>query len=213
MPRSRIILGDLAQLEAALAVAVAAARQPDPLAPVTVLCGHVLLKRYLPRMLARRGIAHINVRFVQPHELAAALAPPSPRPRLTPAAERLLVREAAAAAQSYFAGIPRGDGFSDALRQLFRELEMGGFDDATALEAALRASNPGGNGDKYADLAAMFGQYLRRRDEADLAGPAATYAAADASALAGPLLIYGLWSPSALQAGLVQRIAQHTDVT
>lgn len=212
MPRSRIILGDLAELEAAFAEAVASAKRPDPLAPVTVLCGHVLLKRYLPRMLARRGLAHINVRFLQPHELAALLVPPSPEPRLTPAAERLLVREAAGAAQSYFAGIPRGDGFADALRRLFRELEMGGFGDAPALEAALGASNPDGNGAKYADIAAMYGRYLQRRGEAGLAGPAALYGAA-AAALDGPLLVYGVWSPSALQAALVRRIAQQTDVT
>ena len=72
MPPAEIVTGTLSELEDALADAIARARKHDPLAPVTVLVGHVLLKRYLPRMIAARGIAHINVRFLRPNELADA---------------------------------------------------------------------------------------------------------------------------------------------
>ena len=76
---TEIVTGTLPELEGALAEAIERARADDRLAPVTVLVGHVLLKRYLPRMLAARGIALLNVRFVRPHELAAELAPDDER--------------------------------------------------------------------------------------------------------------------------------------
>ena len=106
MPPAEIVTGTLSELEDALADAVVHAREPDPLAPVTVLVGHVLLKRYLPRMLAARGIGQINVRFVRPNELAESLSPESDRERarLSPAAERLLVRRVAASAERLLRG-------------------------------------------------------------------------------------------------------------
>ncbi len=104
MPPAEIVTGTLPELEDALADAIVRAREADPLAPVTVMVGHVLLKRYLPRMLAARGVAHLNVRFMRPNELAEELSPggDAERARLSPAAERLLMREVAAAASGYF---------------------------------------------------------------------------------------------------------------
>lgn len=60
----------------------------------------MLLKRYhLPRMLSARGVAPLNVRFMGPNEPAEELSPggDAERTRLPPAAERLLMREVAAA--------------------------------------------------------------------------------------------------------------------
>lgn len=215
MPPAEIVTGTLAEIEDALAGAIVSARAGDPLAPVTVVVGHVLLKRYLPRMLAARGIAHLNVRSVRPNELAAALSPgaDAARGRLSPSAERLLVREVASGASGYFAEIAHSDGFADALLRLFRELEMGGFESAIALERALRDGDPDGNQEKFAELSRLYGRYLRRREIARLAGPADRYRQADAARFEGPLLVYGLWAPSELQIRLIERIAAERPAT
>jgi hypothetical protein len=160
MPPAEIVTGTLSELEDALAEAIENARAADPLAPVTVMVGHVLLKRYLPRMLAVRGVTQMNVRFLRPNELAVALSPGADRDhaRLAPAAERLLVRRVASAASGYFKEIARGDGFTEALMRLFRELEMGGFDDPERLAQALRDASPDGNRQKFDELAALYGR-------------------------------------------------------
>ena len=140
------------------------ARAADPLAPVTVLVGQTLVKRYLPRMLAQRGIAHINVRFVLADELALQLAPGGAVAcrELSPNAERLLVRFAAQAAGELFRRDRRGDGFTDALRRLFRELERGGFSPETWFgERGGRV----GEATSAHDLSRMYAAFQRRRLE------------------------------------------------
>jgi ATP-dependent helicase/nuclease subunit B len=215
MPPVEIVTGTLAELEDALAEAIRRARADDRLAPVTVLVGHVLLKRYLPRTLAARGIAHLNVRFLRPNELAEELSPEADtdRARLTPAAERMLVRDVASTAGGYFAGITGGDGFSDALLRLFRELELGGFGSPVALERALGEGDGDGNREKFAALAHLYGRFLAARSSARLIAPAERYAMAGAGRFEGPLLVYGLWTPSELQMRLIERIAAERTVT
>jgi RecB family exonuclease len=205
------ITGPLAALEDAFADAVREARAGDPLARLTVVVGHVLLKRYLPRMLAGRGIAHMNMRFLRPLDLALELADGqlASHTRMTPAVNLQLVRQIAAAASGdYFGGIARGEGFVDALRRLFADLEGGGFDDAASLEAALLGSDAAGNRQKLRELASMYGSYLEARKAAGLAGTSDAYAAADPGLLEGDLLIYGLWDPSELQMRLIERVAE-----
>ena len=215
MAPAGIVTGTLSELEDALADAIERARRPDPLAQVTVLVGHVLLKRYLPRMVAARGTAHVNVRFLRPNELADQLSPAGDADgaRLSPAAERLLIRDVAAAADGYFAGITGGDGFTEALLRLFRELELGGFDNPPALERALRDADREGNHEKFAELAHLYGRYLATRTSARLVAPAERYATADVTRLEGPLLVYGLWAPAELQTRLIERIAAARQVT
>ena len=100
MPDLRVIQGPLSAIENAFAERIIAARTVDPLAPITVLVGQTLVKRYLPRMLAQRGIAHINIRFVLADELALLLVRDGTiSVRTSPNAERLLVRIAAHAAR------------------------------------------------------------------------------------------------------------------
>ncbi len=213
MSATRIVTGTLSELETAFSDAVEAARPGDPLAPLTVLVGQSLLKRYLPRMLAARGVALINVRFVLAHELALSLtidAGAPAKPRLSRQAEQLLVREIAEDARGYFADIARGDGFADALGRLFRELDMGGFADPSALEDAL-AGLEHANSAKFQALTDLYRRYLARR--AAFATQADDYRLADAAAFEGELLIYGLVSPSELQARLIERIATQTRVT
>lgn len=204
------ITGRLADVEAAFATAVEESKRADPLAPLTVLVGHVLLKRYLPRMLAQRGVAHINVRFASASELARDLADPafSERTRASVAANRLMVRGIAESASGpYFGAISRGEGFVDALGRLFRELEMGGFDDTTALDQALAGTDANANTEKLRELAQMYREYLGARAAAGLTGLGDAYAAADASCLEGDLFIYGLWDPPELQLRLIERLA------
>ncbi len=211
MPESHAIHGPLRAIEDAFADAVVAARPSDPLAPLTVLVGQTLLKRYLPRMLARRGIAHINVNFVMPDQLALQLATGvTSSGHVSPAQERLLVRLTAAMSRPYFHDIARGDGFTRELLRLFRDLERGGFTPDTFASTLTAASL---QSEKFADLAAMFSEYVQRRADAGLAGTSDFYGSVDTSTFEGPLLVYGLWDPAASQRTLIQRIASTQDCT
>lgn len=203
-----LVTGTVAYLEDALGDAVSGARAKDPLGPLTVLVGHVLLRPYLRRALAMRGVPQLNVRYERPHELAVRMSQVdvtlSAMPRLTPAAERLLVRDVAGSATGYFRQIASRDGFVEALGRLFRELELGGltgaFDELT-----------GGNDAKLRELAALYGEYERRRDGFATIGK--HYTAAMSAPFEGPLLVYGVWAPSALQMRLIEHVAAATDVT
>ncbi|MDE3095276.1 MAG: PD-(D/E)XK nuclease family protein [Chloroflexota bacterium] len=215
MPRPRLIMGDLAAIEDALAAAIGGARPDDALAPVTVLVGHALLRPYLRRALARRGVAQINVRYLLPRELAAELArtrAPRVRPRLSRWAERLLVREVAEEAGGYFAGIRGRDGFARALQTLFGELELGGFT-AEGFAGAARtaaATLPAASA-KLDELARLYGLYAGRR--ASFLAPADDCRAADPGAFEGPLFIYGVWSLAELHLRVVQQLAAQHGVT
>ncbi len=215
MAHLRLVAGTIEEIEGALAAAVAAARADDPLALVTVVVGHVLLRPYLRRALARRGIAQINVRFVLPHELAADLARGTDggKPRLTPPAERLLVRDVAEQAGGYFAHIRHRDGFAAALLRLFREIELGGFTPASFASACGEAAGARhANAAKLRELARLFALYEERRE--GFIAPADQYRAADVSGFEGPLLVYGLrWSPQEMALSLIDAIAQNVDVT
>lgn len=215
MPPVEIVTGTLTELEDAFAAAMRREREAGALTPITVMVGHVLLKRYLPRMLAARDIPQLNVAFMRPNELAESLSPSADadRARLSPAAERLLVREVAAAASGYFIDIAAGDGFTEALMRLFRELELGDFDDTLELERALRQSDANGNGEKFSELSKLYGRYLQRRRDAHLVAPAERYAQAEAARFNGPLFVYGLWSPSEIQSRLIDRVAAERAVT
>lgn len=208
MPPARIVRGDLAALEDALAGSVAAARaSSSPLAPVTVLVGSVLQRPYLQRMLARRGVAQLNVRFLRPNELARAMAGDGGRVRLTAGAERLLVREvaggAAASPSSYFAPVAHRDGFAEMLQRLVREIELGGFD-AAALRTSLGDATDDADS-KEAALAALYDEYRARTGA--FASTAQAYDAALRATLDGPLYVYGLSAPSELQARLIEHVA------
>ncbi len=208
-------MGDLAGIEDALVATISAARPEDPLAPVTVLVGHGLLRPYLRRALGRRGVAQINVRYVLPEELAQDLARENARPerpRLTRWAERLLMRDVSERAGGYFEGIRGRDGFARALGRLFRELDLGGFTPETfagaarAAAAALPASRA-----KFDELARLYALYVERR--APFVAPADDYHAIDPSAFEGPLLVYGVWALPEVQARMVERLSEEHDVT
>ncbi|HZP57534.1 MAG TPA: PD-(D/E)XK nuclease family protein [Dehalococcoidia bacterium] len=212
MSLPELVSGSLERLEAALAERILRAREGrDALAPVTVLIGHALLRPYLRRALALRGVPQINVRFLMPHELAAELAPPDAAPRLPIAVERLLARRAAASAQGYLAPVAGRAGLADALLRLFRELDLGGFT-PDGFDAACEAAARGGASAPKLDE-------LRRLYRADAAAraryraPARDYCAAEAARAEGPLFVYGLWQPHDSQAALIERIAALRPVT
>jgi hypothetical protein len=211
MSPARVVTGPLHALEDALAHAITGARDGAGLAPVTVLVGNVLLRPYLRRTLAQRGVPQLNVRYLRPNELAALMAEDAgapPLPRLSPAAERLLVREIAESAGGYFAPVAGRDGFAEALQRLFREIELGAYT-ASSLRAAF-GDVAADSATKEAELRRLFDAYEARR--AGFATAAEHYASAITASLDGPLFVYGLWSPTLLQSTLVERIASGNDV-
>lgn len=214
MPAARLMLGSLPDLEDALVEAAREAAPGDPLAPGTVLVGHVLLRPYLRRLLAMRGVSRLNLRFLRPNELAEDLADGaggSPQSRLTREAERLIVRSVASQASGYFARIAGRDGFAEALGRLFRELDLGDF---TPVSLA-RAISEGGSADdaKLGELSRLYGIFRQSVVEAKFASAGDLCRVADVSRFSGPLFVYGLWSPPALHAQLIERIATTNDVT
>src|SRR5664280_1129585 len=70
----RLVLGDRARLEAALAAWVASVKGDDPLREVVVATGSNLACGHLSRSVAGRLGAHAAVRFVSINALAVALA-------------------------------------------------------------------------------------------------------------------------------------------
>ena len=191
---------------------MAEARERDPLARVTVLVGHVLLRPYLRRMLAARSAGQINVRMLQPHQLAAELAAGrvhAAKPRLTTQARRLLVREVAATASGYFAPVATRVGFASALGRMFRDVELGGFTAESFTGAARQAA--AGSGDKLSELAELYARYAGRRGR--FLTPADFFASADASRCEGPLLVYGLMEPREAVLALIESIARVVPVT
>jgi ATP-dependent helicase/nuclease subunit B len=209
MSNLRMITGALPQLEDALAEAIAAARRRDALAPITVVIGHVLMRPYLRRTLALRGMPQINVHYVRPHELAQQLAGGRAfdRPRLTPGAERLLVREVAEGARGYLAAIAGREGFAEALGRLFRDLEMGAFDAGGFRSAVERVSGEAdANGAKLRELARLYSVFRDRLD--GFARAADDYRDADPARVEGPLLVYGVWANvRELELRLIERLA------
>jgi hypothetical protein len=212
MPPANIVLGTLPQLEHALADAIARAKDGDPLAPVSVLVDNSLLKQQLPRRLALRGQPHLNVRYFRPDELARHVASAKDEavlPRLTRDAERFLIRDIAAGAGGYFAGVAGREGFADALGRAFGDLEMGGFTPHSF--AAACGGVPDDDAGKLAQLAKLYAAYAAQRER--FATRAEAYAAARKARLDGPLLVYGVWSPADVQAALIEHIASYGQVT
>jgi hypothetical protein len=213
MPNLTLITGTLPQLERELATAIAEYRRGRPLAPVTVLIESVLLRQYLPRAIAMRGVPLINVNFVRANELARGLAAQTgfQKSRLADGAERFLVREIAEKAEGYFGEIASREGFAVALLRLFREIELGGFTPETFGAAA--AGIPGDTAGKGDALAALHAEYRRWRGRLDFTGADEEHAAALGGRLDGPLLIYGAPSERSLHRGLLEHVMGHADVT
>jgi len=209
----RIVLGPPAAVEDALLARIRARREHDPLAPIDVLVGGVLLRPYLQRRIADTSPALLNVRFSTLGELglrlgAAALAASGRRP-LPAIAERVYAGEVARACAGYFAPVASTPGFADAVRQLVRELRREGVE-PDALERVARGCLE--SEEKAGDLTGLYRRYLE--------GRARLYDGEDALAVADParfdgieLLLVGVWRLGAHARRLVEVIAERVPVT
>ena len=208
----RLVTGAPAALEDAFLRRVAAIRSTDPLAPIDVLIGGVLIRPYLQRLIAETSPVMLNVRFHTIGELGvrlgeAALARSGRRP-LPALAERALVHEVAAGCDGYFAPVASTPGFADAARRLLRELRQEGVTPADLRANAARGTESQAKAD---DLAALYERYAERR--------AGTFDGIDALTLAdverfdgAALLAVGVWRLSASGRRLLAQIAQRAPV-
>ena len=128
------------ELEEAFFLWGRAKKEKDPFAPLVVLVGSNLLGLYLRRLLAQRGLNHINLRFLTFIDLARALAAePLDRDGLRPLpryGDLILISSLAEKIQggSYFGPIAGRRGFQRALSATFRDLADGGVESLPLLE-------------------------------------------------------------------------------
>lgn len=195
---ARRITGPAPALERALARDLARAQADDPLAPLAVLIGGTLMRPYLQRRMAELCDGIVNVHFLTPAELALKLgerplAAQGRRP-LPPLADRVLLRQIAAAQGGYFHPVRATPGFGDALHRLVRELRGAGYDGESFADASHHACGAAG---KAEALGAIFSELLRRRS--DFYGPDDCMLAADPGAAPWAWLgVYGLWDAGAV---------------
>jgi ATP-dependent helicase/nuclease subunit B len=207
----RVVRGSPVAIEDALIAHVARIRAREPLAPVDVLVGGVLMAPYLKRRLATGDCGLINVRLATLGEFGIRLGGvrlrQAGRASLPAVAERALVTAAARECGGYFAPVAGMPGFADAARRLVRELrEEGRAPDE--LRAAVGIESP----EKAADLADLYARYLAGRTEwfDGLDG----IAAADAADFDGiELILFGIWRLGEVARRLVARIADRVPVS
>lgn len=202
-----------AAVEEALLAAIRARRARDPLVPVDVLVGGVLLRPYLQRLIADTSPGLLGVRFSTLGELglrlgAAALAVSDRRP-LHAIAERAYTAEVARACEGYFAPVAATPGFAEAVRRLVRELRREGIE-PDGLDRVARACLE--SAAKADDLTALYRRYLEGR--AGLYDGDDALAVADAARFDGAeLLLAGVWRLGAHGRRLVERLAERVPVT
>ena len=209
----RLVRGAPELLEQALLDQIAAARKRDPLDPIDVLVGGVLLRPYLQRRIAESGMGMLNVRFTTLGELGIRLGEKqlidAGRRPLSAMASRGFAAEVARGTKGYFGPVAHTPGFGEATRRLIRELRQ---EDA-ALETLERHAGAAAESQSKADgLVDIYRRYLAdRRDRYD--GEDAL-AVADATLFDGTqLLVYGVWRLGALGRRLIERLAARVPVT
>ena len=208
-----LVLGDRAQLEAALADWIVAVKGDDRLRQVVVVTGSNLAGGHLSRAVAGRLGAHAGVRFVSVHALASSLAAGALAAGelrlLSPLLRERLVAGLVARRAGrpwYFAPVAETPGLPRALLRTVDDLREAGVPVAALTAVGSR---------KGADLAALYGDYVaalqRRRlaDDADLYRLAAQAAAGQTTVLAPgvPIAVHGLYDLPAMQADLVAALA------
>ena len=212
-PGLRLVLGPAAQLEAALAERIRAARSAEPLAPVVVLIGGVLQRPYLARRLADELGGHVNVLLLTPGELGVTLGEPAlvaqGRRPLPVLGERVLVAELARRTDGYFAPVAETPGFADALRRLFHELRREGVTPEAFSELLPAAAESPAKAQSLAELYAAYAQQHAPFYDGD-----DCLQAADPGRLgACELFVYGIWQLGAVTRGVLERVAERIPVT
>ncbi len=204
----RLVHGALAALESAFLETVAGARERDPLAPIDVLVGGVLLRPYLQRLIAENGPGMLNVRFTTLGELGVRLGEhkliDAGRRPLSAMASRGYAAEVARQTDGYFGPVAHTPGFAEATRRLVRELRQ----ESVPLEALER--HAGSAAESTAKAQGLIDLYRRYLD-----GRVNRYDGDDALAVAEAmhfdgteLLAYGVWRVSALGRRLLEELAQ-----
>lgn len=205
-PAPRVIEGDVAALEVALAAEVRELKQSDPLVPISVLVGGTLLRPYLGRRLADLTGGHINVRFLTAGDFGLILgeqallaAGREPLPFL---GDRVLARQLAEAATGYFEPVAAMPGFSTALHRTLRELR----------QAMVDAGKLSGEGEKLNALAGLYEKH--EQDRARFYAPDDALLAANPDRLdASALLIYGVWDASEALRSALEVVSARVPVT
>ena len=208
-----LVLGDRAQLEAALADWIVAVKGDDRLRQVVVVTGSNLAGGHLSRAVARRLGAHAGVRFVSVHALASSLAADAPAAGelrlLSPLLRERLVAGLVACRAGrpwYFAPVAETPGLPRALLRTIDDLREAGVPVAALNAVGSR---------KGANLTALYGDYVaalqdgRLADDADMYRLAAQAAAGQTTVLAPdvPVAVHSLYDLPAMQAGLVAALA------
>lgn len=207
----RLITGPRLALEHSLACEVQARQSRDPLAPIHILVGGTLLRSYLRRILADGLGGVANVHVLTPGELGLLLGEPAlvargdaPLPFL---AERVLASQAAANDPGAFEPVAALPGFPGALARTLRDLRFSDVSPAHLTRAA-EADEDQDDPDtrRLASLAALHADAQAGR--AGRYGPEEALAHADPDLLGGKgLIVYGLWTVSALLQTALVRIA------
>ncbi len=208
----KLILSPAAILEDELAAALERAKEPDALAPVTILVGNTLLRPYLQRRLAEITGGHVNVQIQTFTGLSLNLGEHAMLARgrslLPPLASRVLAQQVARGATRYFKPVAGSPGFAQALRRLIGELREAGIDPQALAKAAKDTGNP----DKVADAAALYTSHEKKRSrfyDAKDCMLAANAGLFDSVAL----LVYGVWQTSAAQRALLEKLIEKVPTT
>jgi RecB family exonuclease len=209
----RLVLGPPAAVEDSVLAAIQARRERDPLAPIDVLVGGVLLRPYLQRLIADTSPGLLNVRFSTLGELGlrlgAATLAVSGRHPLPAIAERAYTSEVARSCEGYFAPVASTPGFAEAVRQLVRELRREGIEPDELERVARECLESEAKAD---DLTALYRRYLEKR--ADLYDGEDALAFADPAAFDGiELLLVGVWRLGAHGRRLIEALAEREPVT
>ena len=208
----------LESLEEGFVEAVSRARGLDPLAPLTVIVGSNLQHIYLRRLLARTRGAVANIRFLTLLDLAGevhmAAAPNRPLEPLPEGGEGLLV-----GAIFREQGLNGPDsplstdakGLAEAVSSTIKDLREG-----RVQPQAVRKSASGSR--KLQALAAVYEQFQARVaefvDRTSLFESAISATGeAVGRAVAGPVLVYGIYELNAVQLALLMRLSTGRDVT
>jgi RecB family exonuclease len=222
-----LICGDFPDLEAAFIERVRELKRADPLAPLFVLVPTNLLRRHLSRVLAERGVPHLNVRFVTFSSLVRDLIAPSlltdGHVSMPKFADELLMAEACDGQgdEFYFAKLSDRPGLHGAILSTIQDLKEAGADVA-GFESALKrieGVHPTARA-KLTSLLAVWQRYEELKakhrflDEADQHARA-TELVGQRSLLDGAaeLMVYGVYDFKRMQARLVLVAAEQVSTT
>ncbi|MFH0947263.1 MAG: hypothetical protein V2A76_18905 [Planctomycetota bacterium] len=192
------------ELEAAFLNELRGMRREDPLEPVVVVVPSNLLKLHLRRLPARRGLPHLNVRFLTLLDLARTLAEPELIERglsiLPPVGREMLARDVARSAGpgTYFHEVRELAGFAAVLAATIRDVRDCWIDAGRLRDAAKSR--------KIRDFASLLEEYEQRLDRARFADESDLLRFAEGAAkehsfldLKHPLLVYGFYDFTSAQ--------------